>query len=189
MSMSMRMRSRQKSDRVLGSLLGGVVGMLYSCCLGVVALAVLESPTTVTPTPPPSVYEIEAIAEEDYINRVMLESAAEFGSPVPLVASHLDVRPGGQADVAAQIELGPLRPVFRTTIALRATAEGGLEVVLVEARVGRLPVTALVPADLLVTMNQAVNQQLDERMGAAGLQLVGVTSDETTLHLYLVSAP
>jgi len=183
------MRSSRKTDRTLGCLLGGVAGMLFSCVLGVSALVLLGSTPTVTALPPPPAYDIEAIVEEDYINRTIMESVADFPTPLPLVAGHLDVRPGGQGHFAVQMEAGPLRPVFHGTVALRATEAGGLEVMLVEVRAGHVPVTAFVPAGLLTAVNQAINQQLTERVGATGVQLAGVTSDETSLHFYLVSAP
>lgn len=182
-------RSSQKSDRVLGCLLGGALGMLFSCCLGIAALALGGSPPTIPAAPPPPAYDIEAIVEEDYINRTFLESAAGLPTPLPLVAGHLDVHPGGQADFATQVALGPLRPVFRGTVALRATPAGELRVDLIEVRAGSVPVTALVPASLARAINQAVNQQVAERAGAAGVRVIGVTSDETTLRFYLASAP
>lgn len=163
--------------------------MLFSCGLGMGALVLLGGTPTVTVPSPPPAYDIEAIIEEDYINRTIMESVAGFPTPLPLIAGHLDVRPGGQGDFAVQVEAGPLHPVFRGTVALRATEAGKLEVTLVEVRAGYVPVTAFVPAGLLTAMNQAINQQLTERVGATGVQLAGVTSDETSLHFYLVSAP
>ena len=188
-TMRRRLKPNPKSDRVLGGLLGGILGMLFSCCLGIAALSILGISPTVAPTSPPPVYDIEAIVEEDYINRIVSESAAGFSTPVPLAASHVDVRPGGQVDFAAQVRLGPLRPVVHATAALRASAAGEFEVVLIEARIGYLPLTALVPADLIATMNETINQQLAERTGETNVRVAGITSDETTLHLYLVSAP
>jgi hypothetical protein len=168
------------SNRLLGCLLGGVMGMLFTCCLGIAALFLLESPPTVPASQPPAEYEIEAIIEEDYINRAMLESVAGLPTPVPLVAGHLDIHPGGPADFAQQIELGPVR-----TVALRATPAGELEVILIEVRAGYVPVTTFVPSDLLAAVNQSINQQLTNRLGTTGVQLVGVASDETTLRFYL----
>jgi hypothetical protein len=159
--------------------------MLFSCCLGVGALVLLQNPREVATAVSPSAYDIEAIVEEDYINRTMLESASEIPMPLPLVAGHLDIRPGGLARFETQMDLGPLRPVFQGTVALRATQGGLLEVVIVEAQMGYLPVTAFIPSGLLIDINQAINQMLIERAGAVGVRVIGVTSDETTLRFYL----
>ena len=191
--MSTNVGTKQKYDRALGCLLGGVAGMLFSCCLGVAALMLFESSSTVTAPLPPSVqaqgYDIEAVVEEDYINRSMLEQAAGVPSPLPLVAGHLDLRPGGQADFVMQMEAGPLRPVFRGVIAFRATEAGEIEMELIEVRVGYLPVTALVPAAQLDAVNQAVNLMLTERSAAMGsvLRVVDVRTEETRLRIYFVT--
>ena len=86
-------------------------------------------------------------------------------------------------------DAGLAQPVFRGVITLRATETGGLDVELVQVRVGPIPLTMLVPGDLLDAIDEDVNRQLAERTGAADVRLIGVTSDETTLHFYLVSAP
>jgi hypothetical protein len=163
--------------------------MLLSCCLGIGVLMLSEAPPeAATPLPPPAAYDIEAIIEEDYINRVFLESAASIPQPLPLIAGHLDLHPAGRADFAVQAELGPVKPVFRGIVALRATESGGLDVSLVQVRAGPIPLTMFVPDDLLDAIDEDVNRQLVERTGATDVRLIGVTSDETTLHFYLVSA-
>jgi hypothetical protein len=159
--------------------------MLFTCCLGIAALFLLESTPTVPSSEPPVGYEIEAIVEEDYINRALLQSTAGLPIPVPFVAGHLDIQPGGQADFVQQVELGPVRPAFHGTVALRATPAGELEIILIEVRAGYVPVTPFVPPDLLTAVHQSINQQLTERLGTTGVQLVGVSSDETTLRFYL----
>jgi len=190
--MSRNRNSNRGSDRLLGCLLGGVVGMLFSCCLGVAVLMLAENASKSAPPSSPGVqpgaYDIEAIVEEDYINRTMLESASGIPSPVPVVAGHLDLRPGGLADFAVQVEIGPFHPVIQGTLTLRATEAGEMEIGLVDARMGYIPVTPFVPADQFVAVNRSVNQQLATRAAATGsvLQVVGVTTDETTLRLYLV---
>jgi hypothetical protein len=163
--------------------------MLLSCCLGISVLMLPGAPLEVATAPPPSAYDVEAIIEEDYVNRTFLESAASIPQPLPLVAGHLDIHPGGQADFAVQADAGPVQPVFRGIIALRATETGGLDVTLVQVRVGQIPVTMFVPENLLDAVDQDVNRQLAERTGATDVRLIGVTSDETSLHFYLVSAP
>jgi len=178
------------SDGALGCLLGGIVGVLVSFCLGISVLTLSgASPQAPAASTPPQDYDIEAIIEEDYINRTFLESAAKIPQPLPLVDGHLDVRPGGLADFGVKTDAGFVRPVFRGVIALRATETGGLDVELLQVRAGPIPLTAFVPSDLLDAIDEDVNRQLIERTGAADVRLIGVTSDETTLHFYLVSAP
>ena len=182
-----------QSDRLLGCLLGAVAGLLFSCCLGVGGLMLVgESSPASAPSSPqarPEAYDIQAIIEEDYINRTMVQNAARIPSPMSVVAGHLDIRPGGQADFTVQMDAGPLRPVFKGTIEMRATEAGELEIALVQVLVGNIPVTALVPADQFASVNESVNQQLVDRAAAAGseLRVAGVTTDDTSLHLYLVA--
>jgi len=165
--------------------------MLLTLCLTIGVLLFLpddESTTGGGAESPPATYDVEAIIEEDYVNRTFLESTAGLPQPVPLRAGHLDIRPGALADFAVQAEIGPLRPVFQGTVRFRATEAGELRVTLEAVRVGSLPVTSFVPAHMLDDVNEDVNRQLRERAGAAEMQLTGVTSDDTTLHFYLVSA-
>jgi hypothetical protein len=162
--------------------------MLLSCCLGIGILLLSGSPPeSATVSPPPSAYDIEAIIEEDYINRTFLKSAASILQPLPLIAGHLDIHPGGQADFAVQADAGPVEPVFRGIIKLRATETGRLDVTLVQVHAGHVPLTKFVPNNLLDAIDKDVNRQLADRTGATDVRLVGVTSDETTLHFYLVS--
>lgn len=177
------------SDRTLGCLLGGLLGLLLALCLGIGVLA-LDAGENTPPDPPsaPTAYDVEAVIEEDYMNRTFMESTATMPQPVPLTAGHLDVRPGGLADFAVQAEVGPLKPIFRGTVSFRATEGGDLQVELERVEVGRLPVTIFVPPGMLDDVNKDVNRQLEERAGSTGLRLVGVTSDDTSLHFYLASA-
>jgi hypothetical protein len=170
--------------------LGGIVGTLLSFCLGIgVLLLSGPPPEAATTSPPPSAYDVEAIVEEDYINRTFLKSAASIPQPLPLIAGHLDIHPGGQADFAVQADAGPVQPVFRGIIALQATEAGELDVTLVQVRAGHIPLTKFVPNNLLDAINEDVNRQLAERTDATEVRLIGVTSDETSLHFYLVSVP
>jgi hypothetical protein len=180
---------RQRSDRLLIVLIGALVGMFFTCCSGAALLLLLGSTPAATHAPPPPAYDVEAIVEEVYINRSMLDSPDTIPSPLPLVAGHLDILPGGQAHFVSQMEAGPLRPVFEGTIRLQPSAAGGLEVEFLSVQVGYLPVTPLVPTSQITAINAAINQMLEERAGAVDLQVVGVTSDETTLHIYLAVAP
>jgi hypothetical protein len=153
-------------------------------------LLLSSAPPEAAPAPPPPLaYDIEAIIEENYVNRTFLKSAASIPQPLPLIAGHLDIHPGGQADFSVQADAGPLQPVFRGIISLQATDTGELDVTLVQVRVGHIPVTMFVPSNLLDAIDEDVNRQLDERTGATDVRLIGVTSDETSLHFYLVSSP
>jgi len=176
------------SNQTLGCLLGGVFGLLLALCLGIGLLALNQDDGAPPEAPSaPTAYDVEAVIEEDYLNRTFMESTATMPQPVPLTAGHLDIRPGGLADFGVQAEVGPLKPVFRGTVSFRATEEGELRITLDRVAVGRLPVTGFVPAGTLDDVNEDANRQLEERAGSTGLRLVGVTSDDTTLHFYLAS--
>lgn len=175
------------SDRTLGCLLGGILGMLVSCCLAIGLLMLPSDDSPATGPPAPSVYDIEAAIDEGYINRMFLESTGDISQPVQLSAGQLDVRPHGRADFTVQADVGPLHPIIRGTVLLRVTQSGELQVELTEVRLGSLTVTRFVPDRLLDDVTRDVNRQLKERTGAANLRLVGVTSDETAFHFYLIS--
>ena len=182
------MTSSLPSDRTLGCLLGGFFGLLLALCLGIGLLALSGDEGAVPgPSVAPAEYDVEAVLEEDYLNRTFMESSATMPQPVPLTAGQLDVRPGGLADFAVQAEVGPLQPIFRGTVSFRATEGGDLHIELERVAVGRLPVTGFVPDGTLDDVNEDANRQLEERAGSTGLRLVGVTSDDTTLHFYLAS--
>ena len=183
------MRSTRISDRVLYALLGAGLGMLFTCCLGGAGLALQGGSSGITLAQPPAEYDIEAIVEETYINRTILDSLTRMPLPVPVLTGHLDVRPGAVGDFKAQMELGPLRPVFEGTVTLRATEAGRIDIEIVEARAGYFPVTAFIPPGLDAETDRVVNEIFEERAGGAGVRLVGIASDETTLRFYLVSEP
>jgi hypothetical protein len=182
-------RSRAGWPRLLVALLGGVFGILFSCCLGVAALSLLETASEATPvTSPPTEYGIEAIVEEYYINDVFEGGAAGSDLPEFVAGGHVDVRPGGLIDFAVQLTVGPLRPLLRGTVALQVTEAGELKVTLETLEAGRLSVASLVPDRALDPLNEQINRELIEQTTAMGVRLLAITSDETTLHLYLVSA-
>jgi hypothetical protein len=182
------MTSDHKLNRALGCLLGGILGLLLTVCLGIGGLLLLEDggTATVPPAAPPPTYDIEAVIEEDYVNRTMLETTGDIPTPFPVLAGHMDVQPGGFGDFVVQVQIGPLRPIVRGTVALRATEAGQLQVTLTQVQMGALPVTSLVPAGTLDPVNESINRQLTERTGAADVRLIGVASDETTLRFYLI---
>jgi hypothetical protein len=180
-------RAYGSGDQWLGCLIGGAAGILLVCSLGIGSLTVLRRPAAVTAPAIPSGYDIEVIVEEYYINRSMEESTSDLPSPVPILAAHLDVRPGGQGEFAAKVRIGSFEPTIRGTAVLRATEDGRLKVTLSNVRLGYLPVTAFIPAGALNEMNVAINQMMAERMGAMPVSVAGVGGDETSLHIYLVA--
>jgi hypothetical protein len=172
----------------LVGLLGGVFGVLFSCCLGVAALSFLDAEPEPAPiTSPPAEYDVEAIVEERYINDVFSEGAAGSQMPEYVAAGHVDVRPGGLVDFTVQLSVGPLSPLIYGTAALHVTDTGELNVTLERLEVGRLSLASLIPDDLLAPVNEEANRELVERTETMGVRLLDITSDETALHLYLVS--
>ena len=179
---------RESLDQLLGCLVGGGAGILLVCCLGVALVMSLSgsAPEAAPPTTlPPTAYDIEAVIEEDYINRSMEANTSGLPSPVPVIAAHLDVRPGGRGDFVAKVKLGPFAPTIRGTAVMRSTAEGQLAVSLERVRLGYVPITMLIPLGPIDEMNLAINQMMAERMGAMQARVVGVGGDETTLRFYL----
>jgi hypothetical protein len=186
-----RARRQAPSDRLLGGLAGALVGLMFGCCLGG-GLLLLSGPEEAPPlaaSQPPAVYDLEVVVEEDYINRVMVETSAGMGPGVPLEAGHLDIRPGGLADFVVQIGAGPLHPVFDGTLKFSATAAGQIELSIASVRAGYLPVTAFVPPGATAEINRSINLLFAERAGPFDLRVAGVTSDDSTLHFYLAFAP
>lgn len=180
-------RNNQGLDQWLGCLVGGGVGILIVCCLGIAAVVSFQRPVTVSAPPAPVDYDIEAVIEEDYINRSMEANTTGLPSPVPVIAAHLDVRPGGQGDFVAKVKLGSFEPTIRGTAVLRSTADGQLEVELHDVWLGYVPITMFIPSGPIDEMNLAINQMMAERMGPMQARVVGVGGDETTLRFYLVA--
>ncbi|NLE99467.1 MAG: hypothetical protein GX601_00665 [Anaerolineales bacterium] len=188
--MSTRARPSRVSDRLLVVLAGGLIGVLFSCCVGAALLALLaRTPAESSNQPPSAAYDIEAVVGEACINRMMLDGSVSIPSPLPMVAGHLDILPGGRARFMSQMELGPLQPVVEGTIRLAASETGSLEISLVDARVGYLPLTPLVPKGQFDTVNAEISRMLEQGVGPVKLQVVAVTSDETSLHVYLATSP
>lgn len=170
------------------ALVGGLAGILAGLLLGTVALALFDDrANSMEADALPPVHDVEVVVEETYINRIMVESAGEMEGGVPLVAGHLDLLPGGRADFEAQLRWGPFEPVIKGTIGFRTSSAGSIEVVLLEAQLGRLPLTGLVPKSALDDVNADLERQIVERFQSARMELVAVSTDETSLHLYLQS--
>lgn len=164
-------------------LVGTLLGLF---CGGSAGIALFLSPATGSEhteiSQPPADYAVRASVTEGYIARIMLDQTPEMG--VPLIAGDFSLRPGGRGDFAVTLELGPLRPVVRGAVALRATAEGRLHVDVINAHLGRLPIKPFIPSGTLATINESANDELLGRLGPTGLTLSALTSDETTLYLY-----
>jgi hypothetical protein len=167
------------------------LGLLFGLFGGVAAGAGLLLLLDVAPARPPASpaaagYDIAAIVEEDYINRVMVESANEIVGPISFAGGHMDLRPGALADFAVALQVGPLEPVMEGTVGFRVTDDGaGIEVVLLDAKVGRLRLTRLIPAGVLDDVNANIKRLIIDKVGSQGLRVVGVSSDDTTLRLLM----
>jgi hypothetical protein len=161
-----------------------VLGLLLGLILGAGALMMLDAEPGRLDPPVISDYDIQAIVEEDYINRIMIESANEMSGPVSLTAGEMDIKPGAVADFAVELEIGPLRPVFEGAVGFQATDDGtSVEVLLLDAQVGRLKLNRLVPDGALDSVNEDIKRLLVDRIGSQGLSVLYVDSDETTLRL------
>jgi hypothetical protein len=169
----------------------GIVGGLFAgLLLGTGLLMILDSEPDSFSQSPGSEYDILAIVEEDYINRIMVESANEMSGPVSLTAGHMDIKPGAVADFAAELEVGPLHPVFEGRVGFRATDDGSsIEVLILDAQLGRLSLNRLIPAGALDSINEDIKRLLVDKIGSQGLSVLYVESDETTLRLGFGRAP
>lgn len=62
---------------------------------------------------------------------------------------------------------------------------GRLTVQLLRVKMGRLSLLRLIPRRAVASIDDLVNDALVERVGSKGLEVVAVSSDESTLRLYL----
>ncbi len=167
----------------IGSVLGLIVGVGIS---GGLLVLLSVDPHSLPAVSPPAAYDIEVVVEETYINRIMVQSANEMDGAMSITAGRMDLRPGALAGFVVEIEVGPLRPVIEGTVGFRATEDGSsIEVALLDARMGRMNLNRLVPADALATVNIDIKRLLVDRVGSQGLHVAGVESDNHTLRLYL----
>jgi hypothetical protein len=168
-------------------LVGLLVGLFGGVAVGAGLLLLLDvAPARLPASPAATGYDIEAVVEEDYINRIMVSSANEMGGPVAFAAGHMDLRPGSIADFAVELAIGPLAPVVEGTVGFRATDDGaGIEVLLLDAKMGYLRLTRLVPARVLDDVNADLKRLLVDKLGSQGLRVLEVQSDDTSLRLLL----
>ncbi len=171
------------------ALAGSLAGLFAGLTLGVLLLALLDAPAiTMAPSQPPERYDVHVSVEEHYINRIMVEGSGDVTRGVRLVAGHLDLRTGELVDFQTQIKLGPLEPVVVGTLGFRVSASHSLEIVLLEAKMGRLNLTRLVPQQALEGVNRDIERQILDRVGSTGMQLFHVSTEDDALHLYLRAA-
>lgn len=178
-------------DRPLVALIGLIAGMLVCCCSGglILALGSGGAPVEVAQSAVPPNAPIEADIAESYLNRTFLQNAAGYPSPWPLRGGQLDVLPGNRIKFTAQLE-SPLGELTANGVVIIVARDGQLDIRIAEVRLGQLPVTALMQLfapDIGAQVSAQANQQLRERTALAGVQLVGVASDDTQLRFFLAA--
>ncbi|MBN1260995.1 MAG: hypothetical protein JXB35_09980 [Anaerolineae bacterium] len=169
--------------------LGVVAGLVAGGIVGALAISVLDGTNTVEALPPVPDYDLEILVEEAFINRIMLEEGGGDGEGVSLVGGQVDLIADGRADFAVKLGLGPFEPVIEGQAAFRTSGDGGLAIELVEVKLGKLALTNLIPQSIVDQMGDLVNDELVGRVASKGLEVVAVSSGDTTLSLYLASTP
>jgi hypothetical protein len=178
-----------KRGMMFSPLVIALAGLLFGCVLGAglaagLLLIVSGEPRAFTPPPVVTEYAIEAAVEEAYINRILVESANDMSSYVSLAAGRIDLKPGSIGDFRVQLEAGPLRPVVEGRVGFQPTRNGSsIEVVLLDVRIGRLQLASVLPSGLLDATNRDIERLIVGRIGAHGLKIMSVGSDEDTLRL------
>jgi hypothetical protein len=160
-------------------------GLFFGVALGAGFLLMVSGEPKAFDAPPTAAdYDIEAVVEEAYINRILVDSAGGMSDLYSITAGRLDLRPGGVGDFRVRIEIGPLRPIVRGRVGFRPTSRGNsIEVVLLDVQVGRLHLASLLPQSLLNGANADIERLLVDRIGAHGLKIIGLRTDEATLRL------
>lgn len=183
------MGTRIVRNPLVMAVLGLLVGFFGGLAIGAALLLLLdagpaEMPASAAGTAPTA--DIEAVVDEAYINRIMVESANDMSGPVSLAAGRMDLRAGGVADFAVALEIGPLSPVFEGVVGFRATDDGSsIEVLLLDVQFGRLRLNRLVPKGVLNDINADIKRMLVDKIGSQGLSVLEVRTDDDTLRLYL----
>ncbi|MHB0875006.1 MAG: hypothetical protein ACYC5O_03055 [Anaerolineae bacterium] len=178
-----------KTERLIVLLIGLIAGLLLCCsCIGVY-LALGDSAATPIEVAAPATTAIQADLSEAYLNRMFLSNTASFNSPVPITGGQIDVQPGNRIAFAVDLDtpLGAITATGAVTITVR---DGLLDIHIEQVNLGRLPVTRLMRLFRPTTeaeINAEANRQLLERASQAKLGLEALTTDDTTLHVYLAS--
>ncbi len=181
------MAKRIVRNPLLMALAGVLLGLLGGVVIGAMVLLLLDAePAEMPASTTASAYDIEVVVEEAYIDRIMVESANDMAGPVSLTAGAMDLQPGSVAAVLAAIKIGPLEPVFEGTVGFRATDDrSSIEVLLLDARFGRLVLNRLIPSGVLDEINADIKRMIVDKVGSQGLSVLEVRSDDNTLRLYL----
>jgi len=169
------------------ALVGILLGLFGGVVLGVLVLLLLNSkPAEMRPASSLSTFDVEAVVEEDYINWIMVKSANEMGGPVSLAAGNMDLRPGAVADFAVVPELGSIKLVVEGAVGFVPNDDGSIiEVVLLDVNLGRLNLIRLVPREALDGINADIKRLIVDKVGAQGLSVLAVGSDDNALWIHL----
>jgi len=164
-----------------------VCSWFWMPALGVLVLLLLNSkPAEMRPASSLSTFDVEAVVEEDYINWIMVKSANEMGGPVSLAAGNMDLRPGAVADFAVVPELGSIKLVVEGAVGFVPNDDGSsIEVVLLDVNLGRLNLSRLVPREALDGINADIKRLIVDKVGAQGLSVLAVGSDDNALWIHL----
>ncbi len=175
------------NDKTLVALIGLIAGMLICCCSGGVLMAASSSSSAANVTPFTGSATIEADVNEQYLNRTFMQNVAGFSSPMPLQGGQLDITPGNRMRFVVQVQ-SPLGEMTVNGLVTLAVQDGQLVIHIADVRLGQLPVTALMQMfapGLEVQINEQANKQLQDRTALANVKLVGVSTDDTQLRVFL----
>jgi len=175
------------NDKTLVLIIGLVAGLLVACIGGMLLLAAGGArPAAVTPGPPAGAL-IEAAVSEDYLSRTFPELAAGGTDQSPVLDGRVDIQPGNRMRFVAQLDT-PLGLFTVAGVISLAVQNDQIKVHLLDVRAGQVPITLLlmpfVPS-IEARINEAANQEIARRTGPAKVRLLGMTSDDTQLTVYL----
>lgn len=173
------------SNPLVMAVIGLGVGAFLGLGLGAGLLLAVSGEAKSFETPPVAErYDIQAVVEETYINRILVENASGMTGGFTITAGELDLKPGGVGDFKVQVEVGPMSPVVQGRVGFRPNDDGSsLEVVLLSVEFGELQLASLLPGSLLDGANVDIQRLIVDKIGAYGLKVIGLESDETTLKL------
>jgi len=176
------------SERVIVLLISLIAGLLL-CCLGGSLLTLTGSVPAAIDASAPADADIQADLSEAYLNRLFLENADTYPSPLPLEGGYLDIQPGNRIGFVAQVGSPAGKLTAKGTITI-AVEDGALRIRLAEVRLGSMPVTTMMrlfqPA-LEANINALANRQLLERTGQAKVTLLAITTDDDEMHVFLAA--
>lgn len=179
-----------RAERAVMLLIGLIGGLLLMCSCAGVYLATGDGSGTGVEAAAPTAAAIEADLSEQYINRVFLANTSTYDSPMPITGGQIDVQPGNVLAFSVDLD-SPVGPLTATGSVTMTAVDGLLDIRVQQVTVGRLPVTRLMRLfrpDLEADINAMANRQLLERASQVKLKLDAVTTDDTTLRVYLSTA-